>query len=100
MRLPLGGGAVFYATPSATYQSKVFFELPNSEAISQGGYALVNLRAGMELADGRYRIGGFARNLLDRRYLIDAGKTGGGFGVPTYIAGEPRFYGVEVSGSF
>jgi outer membrane receptor protein involved in Fe transport len=96
LRLPLGGSAVFYATPSATYRSKVFFELPNSDAISQDGYWLLNARAGVELGEeGRFRIGAFARNLADEQYLIDAGNTGGGFGVPTYIAGEPRFYGVE-----
>ena len=100
LRLPIRPGMTFYAVPSATYQSKVFFELPNNPAISEGGYALVNVRAGVEFADGKYRVGGFARNLLNRRYLIDAGNTGGGFGVPTYIAGEPRFYGVEVSGRF
>ncbi|MFK3888209.1 TonB-dependent receptor [Sphingomonas sp. NPDC079357] len=100
VRLPVGSGATFYATPSATYQSKVFFELPNSEAISQGGYTLVNLRAGVELADGRYTVGAFARNLTDKRYLLDAGNTGGGFGVPSYIAGEPRFYGLEVSARY
>ena len=98
-RMPVGG-FTFYATPSATYQSKVFFELPNSAAISQGGYALVNIRAGVELADGKYRIGGFARNLLDRKYLIDAGNTGGGFGIPSYIRGEPGVYGVEIGGKF
>ncbi len=100
LRLPLGRRATVYATPSATYQSKEYFELPNTEAISQGGYTLVNLRAGIELDDGRFRIGGFARNLLDKRYLLDAGNTGGAFGDPTYIAGEPRFYGVELGGRF
>jgi outer membrane receptor protein involved in Fe transport len=100
LRLPVTDSVTLYATPSVSYQSKVFFELPNNEAISQDGYALVNLRAGVEFADGRYRIGGFARNLGNERYLIDAGNTGGGFGTPTYIAGEPRFYGVEVAGRF
>ena len=100
LRLPLDEGTIFYATPSVSYQSKVFFELPNSDAISQGGYTLVNLRAGVEFAGGRYRLGGFARNLTNKRYLLDAGNTGGGFGVPTYIAGEPRFYGVEVGATF
>ena len=99
LRVP-AGDLTFYATPSATYQSKVFFELPNSPAISQGAYALVNIRAGVELAQGRYHIGGFARNVLNRRYLIDAGNTGGGFGIPTYIVGEPRVYGVEIGGKF
>lgn len=100
LRYPLGGGATFYAVPSATYQSKVYFELPNSEAISQPGYTLVNLRAGVELGDGRWRVGGFARNLLNKEYLIDAGNTGGSFGTPTYIRGEPRVYGVEMSARF
>lgn len=100
LRLPVRDGVIFYATPSASYQSKEYFELPNSEAISQGGYTLVNVRAGVELAGGRYRLGGFARNLLNKRYLLDAGNTGGGFGDPTYIAGEPRFYGVEVGAKF
>jgi len=99
VRVPVQG-LTFYATPSATYQSSVFFELPNSAAISQGAYALVNIRAGVEIADGRYRIGGFARNVLDRNYLIDAGNTGGGFGIPTYIRGEPRVYGVEIGSKF
>ncbi len=100
LRLPLRDGISVYATPSVSYQSKVFFELPNREEISQDGYALVNLRAGVEFADGRYRIGGFARNLTNERYLIDAGNTGGTFGTPTYIAGEPRFYGIELYGRF
>ena len=99
LRLPLGSLAL-YATPTVTYRSKVFFELPNREAISQGGFTLVNLRAGIEGPEGRWRIGGFARNLTNKDYLIDAGNTGGGFGVPTYIAGEPRFYGVEVGARF
>ncbi|GAA3248726.1 hypothetical protein GCM10020258_02250 [Sphingomonas yabuuchiae] len=101
LRIPLGTSATFYATPSATYRSKVFFELPNSEAISQGGYTLVNLRAGVEFGDqGRFHVGGFARNLTNKRYLIDAGNTGGTFSTPTYIAGEPRFYGVELGARF
>ena len=99
LRVPVGNWTL-YATPTVTYRSKVYFEVPNNEAISQDGYALVNLRAGIETADGRYRIGGFARNLTDEQYLIDAGNTGGGFGIPTYIAGEPRFYGVELGARF
>lgn len=101
LRVPVGSSTTFYATPSVTYRSKVFFELPNRDAISQDGYTLVNLRAGMEFGDqGRFHIGGFARNLTNARYLIDAGNTGGSFGAPTYIAGEPRFYGVELGARF
>ncbi len=99
LRAPLGG-VTLYATPSVTYRTKVFFELPNNPAISTPGYTLVNLRAGLEFAEGRYNVGGFARNLTNKKYLIDAGNTGGGFGIPTYIAGEPRFYGIELGAKF
>jgi len=94
------GAATVYATPTITYKSKVFFELPNNPAISTPGYTLVNLRAGLEFAAGKYSVGGFVRNATNKRYLIDAGNTGGGFGIPTYIAGEPRFYGVELGAKF
>ena len=99
LRVPVGAATV-YATPTVTYKSKVFFEIPNTEAISQRGYTLVNLRAGLEFAQGKYSVGGFVRNATNKRYLIDAGNTGGSFGIPTYIAGEPRFYGVELGAKF
>jgi outer membrane receptor protein involved in Fe transport len=99
LRVPVGSATV-YATPTVTYKSKVFFEIPNSEAISQRGFTLFNLRAGLEFAAGKYSVGGFVRNATNKRYLIDAGNTGGSFGIPTYIAGEPRFYGVELGAKF
>lgn len=100
-RFPLGdGGVELFVTPTVTYQSSVFFEIPNDPLISEGSYALVNLRAGLRFGDGRYQITGFARNLFDKEYLIDAGNTGGVFGTPTFIPGEPRLYGVEVRARF
>ncbi len=96
----LVNGIGVFLTPSATYQSRIFFEVPNDPAISQNGYVLVNLRGGVTFADGRYEISGFARNLLDRNYLIDAGNTGGAFGTPTFIAGEPQLYGIELAARF
>ncbi|CAA9510163.1 MAG: TonB-dependent receptor [uncultured Sphingomonadaceae bacterium] len=99
LRVPVGDFTL-YASPSVTYQSRVFFELPNRPEISTPGYTLVNARAGIEGPDRRWSVGGFVRNAFDEEYLIDAGNTGGGFGIPTYIAGEPRFYGIEASVRF
>ncbi|MBH9537343.1 TonB-dependent receptor [Novosphingopyxis sp. YJ-S2-01] len=96
----LGGGTAIFFTPTATYQSRVFFEVPNDPSTSQDGYVLVNLRGGVTFDDGRYEISGFARNLLGKDYLIDAGNTGGSFGTTTYIAGEPRLYGVQLAARF
>ena len=38
----------------------------------------------------RFEVSVFARNLLDKDYLLDAGNTGGAFGIPSYIPAEPR----------
>ena len=96
----LGGGIGIFLTPTVTFQSRIYFEVPNSPLTTEDGYTLVNLRGGVSFDDGRYEIAGFARNLLDEDYLIDAGNTGGSFGTTTYIAGEPRLYGVQLSARF
>jgi iron complex outermembrane receptor protein len=38
--------------------------------------------------------------LFDEEYLIDAGNTGGGLGIPTFVAGNPRIFGVRAYYSF
>ena len=88
-----------FATPSITYRSRIFFELPNTPLISQGGVTLVNLRAGVGFGE-RFEVAGFARNLTNKDYLLDAGNTGGSFGDPTFIPAEPRFYGVQLTARY
>jgi len=97
------GGARFFATPSITHRSRVAFELPSLARpvpLSQGPVTLVNARAGVSFADDRYEIAGFIRNAFDEGFLLDAGNTGGAFTIPTFIPGEPQFYGVEVTAKF
>ena len=36
----------------------------------------------------------------DEEFIIDAGNTGQAFGIPTFIAGPPRFFGVQFSVRF
>ncbi len=98
--LPVGDTAELFFFPTVTYSSKQFFEIPNSERLSENGYVLINARAGIRFDEGRYEITAFARNLTDEDYLIDAGNTGGAFGTATFIAGEPRLYGVQVAAKF
>jgi len=95
-----GNGMRFFATPSITYRSRIFFELPNNPVTSQDAVTLVNARAGVSFADERYEIAGFIRNATDENYLLDAGNTGGAFTIPTFIPAEPRFYGVELTARF
>ena len=89
-----------YMAPNTTYRGKVFFEDTNLPAISEKGQLLFNLRAGLRLPDDRTEFTVIARNLFDQQYIIDAGNTGGAFGIPTFIAGAPRFLTVQLSRRF
>ncbi|MFN7157867.1 MAG: TonB-dependent receptor [Erythrobacter cryptus] len=97
---PLADGVRLFATPSITHRSRIFFEVPNNPLISQGPVTLVNARAGVSFAEDRYELAGFIRNAFGKDFLLDAGNTGGAFTIPTFIPGEPRFYGVELTARF
>jgi outer membrane receptor protein involved in Fe transport len=107
---PVGPGKVDF-TPSVTYQSKTFFDDDNDKPSLQtqnlipdliqdefqNGYALVDARLGYEPASGVWRIEGFVSNVFNKKYIRDAGNTGDALGLPTFIAGEPRFYGISLT---
>lgn len=94
---PLTDEISFFATPSVTHRSRIFFEIPNNIIISQPKVTLFNARTGVSFADERFEVAGFIRNASDEEYLLDAGNTGGAFGIPTFIPAEPRFYGIELT---
>lgn len=87
-----------------TYRSEVFFEPENQPIagldISQESVTLTNLRFGVGSNDDAWSLTLYVNNLLDEEYLVDAGNTGGSFGNPTFVAGAPRFYGLELNLSF
>ena len=110
-----GPGRIEFS-PSVTYQSKVFFDDDNDrpelqtradgklvpdlfQDEKQNGYALVSARLGNVLFD-RYQIEAFVENALDKKYIKDAGNTGDALGLATFIPGEPRTYGVQLSVRF
>ncbi|WP_263788047.1 TonB-dependent receptor [Salinibacter grassmerensis] len=87
-----------FLRPSVRYKSKVYFEEENNENISQDGYAVVDVRGGVTVRG--IQIEGYVENVFDKEFIIDGGNTGAAFGTPTFIAGDPRFFGVRVSTSF
>ncbi len=96
---PISGDLSFNLTPTISYKSRVFFEEDNSDLISQDAYSLLNVKAGLTYKN-KYNVSFVASNLLDEAYIIDAGNTGGAFGIPTFIAGPPRLLGVQLSADF
>ncbi len=109
---PMLGGVV-EARPTFVWQSKVFFDDDNDrpdlqqaprllmpdpvQDELQGAYGLFSLRFGYTPASGRWSLGAFVSNLFDQKYFKDAGAIGDGIGMPTFVAGEPRFYGLSLS---
>jgi len=97
---PIGSNARIFLTPTVTHRSRIFFEVPNNPRISQGAVTLLSARAGVAFADDRFEVAGFIRNAANEDYLLDAGNTGGAFGIATFIPGEPRFFGVSVTARY
>ena len=108
-REALGGKLTF--TPTWTWRSKMFFDDDNDRGDLQSSglfpdtkvdefqnaYGLLNVRLGFGAVDDRWKVEAFVENLGDEKYLKDAGNTGDSFGIPTFIAGKPRFIGVGVT---
>jgi len=111
LRAPLLRGELS-VRPSYTWQSEVFFDddndrpdlqqppqalvADNLQDERQKAYGLANLRVEFRPATGGWRVGAFVTNLFDKKYIKDAGNTGDSIGMPTFIAGEPRFYGLTL----
>jgi outer membrane receptor protein involved in Fe transport len=87
-----------------SYRSDVFFEPDNAPIagldISEDAISLVSARIGIANSADTWSVSLFANNLLDKEYLVDAGNTGGSFGNPTFVAGPPRFYGIQFTTKF
>ena len=89
--------------PTYSWQSDIFFDNDNDRfggILSQDAYGLFNARVRFQNADENFHMEVFGTNLLDEEYLIDAGNTGGSFGMPTFIAGSPRLYGIRAGVDF
>jgi outer membrane receptor protein involved in Fe transport len=104
-------------TPALTYQSKVFFDndndrpdlqtLANGKIVAdtvqdefQDGFALFSARLGYTLHGGMIRAEAFVENVFDKAYIKDAGNTGDALGMATFIPGEPRTYGLQLTARF
>lgn len=92
-RHPLSRGGSVFVSPIFQYTSGRFFEDDNSSfgfTLREGGYGLLNLRAGWTSPTRRWSLRASVDNLLDKAYLADSGNLGASFGLPTNIPGPPR----------
>jgi iron complex outermembrane recepter protein len=88
-RQDLGAGGTLSFTPSLSYRSAYQqFEVPNA-LLDEDGYALVDAALVWTSADQRFQVSAVARNLADERYRI------GGYNFPGALFGNSivAFYG-------
>jgi len=83
----------------ASYSSKQYFELFNTDRIAEDGYVLVNGQIAFESDDERWGAALWARNLFNTYYLKSAIDVSG-FGFDYTHLAEPRTYGVTVNFKF
>jgi iron complex outermembrane recepter protein len=98
--VPVSGRGEFFVTPIYSYKAKHYFEDNNAQfgyGLRQDGYGTATLRAGWRSPKRRWEITAHAENLFDKEFLIDAGNVGGSFGIPTFVAGDPRRVRIEAS---
>ena len=79
-----------------SFQSEVFFESSNYPGLSQDTYSLTDVSVKLLQDNSKFAYEFYVNNLFDKEFLIDAGNTGGGLGIPTFVRGMPRIAGVRV----
>jgi iron complex outermembrane recepter protein len=107
-------GGTFSLLPTYTWQSKIYFDdnndRPDLQTTAAGNliadtkqdeyqnaYGLLNLRLSYQPDDAPWSASVFVTNVLDKKFIKDAGNSGDNLGIATFIAGEPRFFGGSIS---
>ena len=100
--VPVGKSGNIYFRPTYSWKSKVYFEESNEEELTQKAFGLLNFTAGYRLQPGKvyYEFGAFGKNILDEKYVVDAGNSGRQIGFPTYVGGSRSVVGVMVKVGF
>ncbi len=98
--IPLDNDASVTVRGDWTYQSKVYNNVQNHEAIAQKAYSLFNARITYMPPDEVWELALFGTNLTNETYLINGGGVAGSLGYFFGMYGQPREWGVSLSYHF
>jgi len=82
---------------SLTYNSETFAGVGELDVLRIDAFTLRDLRAGVELGDGRYRVWAWGKNVTNEYYWNNVLPYGNA--ISRYV-GQPATYGVSLSGRF
>ncbi len=93
-RFPVGGNLDAFAGISPSYRSATKAAFGTNPLLRIDGYTLLDLRAGVETADGSWRVEAYGRNVTNQYYWTQVTRE---IDALTRTAGLPVTYGVRVS---
>ena len=82
---------------SVTYNSNTYAGVGAVDVMRIDSFTLLDLRAGVELRDGRYRIWAWGKNVTDEYYWSNVFANGNAI---ARFVGQPESYGVSISGRY
>ena len=94
---PVSGTLAAFVGGGVTYRSSTNAAFGLAPALDIDAYALVDLRAGVETLDGRWRVQVWGKNVSNRYYAVNIAHVSDTIGVTT---GMPATYGVTLSSRF
>nr|WP_087575075.1 TonB-dependent receptor [Sphingomonas sp. CDS-1] len=85
---------------NASYASKQYFDLFNTDRIAQKGYVLVGSQLNYRFAGDQYGVGLWVKNIFNQYYDRINQDLLAGFGYDYHGVGDPRTYGVTIDAKF
>ena len=95
--IPLAAGVTGFMGASLTYNSKTYAGIGALDLMLIDGYTLVDLRAGVTLGNGRYRVWLWGKNVGNTYYWSNVFVAGDG---ASRFVGQPATYGLTLSQRF
>jgi iron complex outermembrane receptor protein len=92
----LANGAGIDFRWNANYRSHYWFETTNDPYMQQNGYWLNNANITYDSGKG-WQVGVFARNILDKKYMLTSSDLSVPFGFLEPVEGPPSMYGLQVT---
>ncbi|WP_353682146.1 TonB-dependent receptor [Sphingobium sp.] len=96
-RIPASSSVDVVLGANYNYRTKTRAGFGDEDALKIDSYGLLDLRAGIEAPDGKWRVQAFGRNVTNTYYWTNVAKY---FDVVRRLAGQPATYGVQVGYKF
>ena len=87
---PLNARSDFYVQTDWRWQDEVMFDISQNPWMTQDAYGVLDLSGGLIFGDGRYDLGVFVKNVLDRQYAANIMAVGTAGGANAYAQQLPR----------